>query len=765
MERWRVVLFPVRRRLAALAVCWLTGVAIGYRTALPGWAALVLCALLALAAAVCRRRRRSALLFVLLLALLAGNAWAGARLARRDAATQPGAELSGTVAAKVTDRRVLLTDVRVEGAASPARPVLVTLMADEGGEAQTVSIGQRVSGKGRLFAPEEARNPGGLDERIRALCAGYELSGYVLPGWQAQGDARLSVREGFRLLQDALLKRIDAVFGEAAPTMRALLLGQKQEMDEEVVTALRLTGTAHVLAVSGLHLSLIALAVERMLRALRVRRRGRFAALFAVLGFYTCLTGGAPGTVRALIMALLRAWAPCRGRRYEPLTALAAAVVVITAVNPAQAMNAAFQFSFLVVLGVQLLSGTIAALLARVRGQGRSPGALAQAVGVSASAQLAAVPMTLRLYGYAPLLALPMNLLCGACMPVVMLGGWAALLAGCAFLPAGRALSAAVALPVRLFERMSVAVASLEGASPRLPAPWLATVLLCALLAVLLSDRIRLGRGRWRAAALCAALIAASYALRFIPTVRYVQLDVGQGDCAVLRRGRACMLVDVGPDDSWDALRYLRSEGLLVGTVVLTHADSDHAGALGTLLRSEVRIGEIVLPEGAALHEAAESVRGALALAQELGVPVRAVQRGDEITSAGFTLRVLSPDETLEGDNERSLVLCGEAEGTRLLLTGDLPASCERADFPDCDVLKVAHHGSKNATSAEFIERVAPELALISVGAGNRYGHPAQRVLDDLAQAGAQVLRTDETGAITLWLRGGRRFVQTFLNR
>ncbi|MCI6374271.1 MAG: DNA internalization-related competence protein ComEC/Rec2 [Clostridiales bacterium] len=762
MERWRVCLFPVRRRLALAAIFWLAGVALGTRFACPVLMALVLCALLALAAVLCRRRRRSALFVVLLTAMLLGSTWTGIRIGRHDAATSPGAELSGTVAAKLSDRRVLLTDVRVEGGQAPSRPVLVTLMLGEG-EERTVSVGQRVSGKGRLFAQRETRNPGGVDERIRALCAGYELSGYVLPGWTAQGEARFSPRELLRLLREALLERIDAVFGDAAPTMRALLLGQRQEMVSEVVSAMRLTGTAHVLAVSGLHLSLIAVAIERLLRALRVRRQGRFAALAVILGFYTALTGGAPGTVRALLMALLRAWAPCRGRRYDPLTALAFAATVITAVNPAQAMNAAFQFSFLVVLGVQLVSGAIAGELARVRGRSRTPGALARTVGVSVSAQLAAVPMTLRLYGYAPLLALPMNLLCGACIPAVMLGGWAALLAGCIHLPAGQTLGAAVALPVRLFERLSVAAASVEGAAPRLPAPYAATVLLCALLMMLLSDRIRMGRGRRRAALLCAALIAASYAFRFCPIVRYVQLDVGQGDSAVLRSGRSCVLIDVGPDDSYDALRYLRSEGLNADAVVLTHADADHAGALSVLLRSEVRIGEIILPAETLLTDVSAQVREGLALAQRMGVPVRSVSRGDVIGAAGFALEVLSPDETLAGDNERSLVLMVEAAGTRLLLTGDLPSECEREDMPDCDVLKVAHHGSKNATSLAFLERVTPELALISVGAGNRYGHPTQRVLSDLAQVGARVLRTDTSGCITLWLRVGKRLVQTFL--
>ena len=115
------------------------------------------------------------------------------------------------------------------------------------------------------------------------------------------------------------------------------------------------------------------------------------------------------------------------------------------------------------------------------------------------------------------------------------------------------------------------------------------------------------------------------------------------------------------------------------------------------------------------------------------------------------------------GSNERSLVLSARVEGTTLLMAGDLPIGSEREDFPDCELLKVAHHGSKYATSAEFLQQTTPELALISVGADNRYGHPTRRVLEDLSLIGARVLRTDQAGCITVWLIGERRLVQTFL--
>ena len=138
---------------------------------------------------------------------------------------------------------------------------------------------------------------------------------------------------------------------------------------------------------------------------------------------------------------------------------------------------------------------------------------------------------------------------------------------------------------------------------------------------------------------------------------------------------------------------------------------------------------------------------------------------GDAVAklAAGATLDVLSPDGTLSGSNACSLLLHARLEDVTLLLTGDLTRDSEPNDVPGADVLKVAHHGSGNSTSDAFLDQASPELALISVGANNRYGHPDGRVLDSLARVGAQVLRTDEAGSITLWLRSGGYRVETYL--
>ena len=692
---------------------------------------------------------------------LLGNVWAGAALGRRDAPTPPGVYISGTVTAIERENRVYLSDVTVEDGVSPRHRVLVTLMRQGNAHREKVRVGQRISGRGRLFAPSEARNPGGVDERIGALASGYELSGYILPGWETHGKAVFSLRSWMRTLRSALLAHMARVFGESAPLYQALLLGDRSAMEDDVVAAMRLTGTVHILTVSGMHLSLIAMGIARLLRHVPLGRGTRFLLQTAILAFFTCLTGGAPGTIRAFIMAMLRAWASLRGRRYDPLTALACAALAMAVVNPMTALTASFQFSFFVVLGILLLAAGLSAWIAAHNGWARRFPRACGAVGVSMSAQAAAIPMQLLLYGYVPVFALPMNLLAGALVPVLMAVGALCAAVGALHPELGGLLGHILCWPGAAFMQLSLAVADLPGGICRLPAPgtWMLPLVGAAM--ALASPAVRLGRKRGQALALCLTVMLAGYLPRLQPAVRYVQLDVGQGDAALIRSGRSAVMVDVGPADSYDALRYLRHEGLTLHTVILTHLDEDHAGALAALLRSEVRVGRIVMARDAEKDVGSQTVSNALLLARQMGVHMAYAEAGDEIEAAGIRFDVLSPDMTLKGSNERSLALYAEIKGTSFLLTGDLPISSEMKDAPDCDVLKVAHHGSKNATSERFLLRATPSVAIISVGAGNNYGHPTERVLGDLAAVGATVYRTDEAGCITLWPSDSGLRVQT----
>lgn len=752
----------VSRKLFAGSVAFLLGIYTVKFVCIPE-SLLFVWSVLFLAAAILRlRQRRSALFCCLMLLFALGNWRAGTELSVNDAATEPGVSISGTVLKKVSDYRVYLKDVAVNGEPGTKRPVLVTLMLEEGDEhAAPVRVGQHVSGTGRLFEPEAVRNPGGIDQRIQALSEGYELSGYILPGWVSAGEASITVVESLRLVRVWLEKKIDTLFGVQAPVFKALLTGEKSDVDDMLLQAMRLTGVVHVLTISGMHLSLMARALGWLLNGRLIGRRLGFLIKVVLLVAYTVMTGGAPGTVRALIMSLLRELARITGRRYDPLTALGAAALAMAFVNPACALSASFQFSFFVVLGILLLHKQTADYLARIGAERLAGKRSVRLAALSISAQIAAVPMQLALYGYIPLLSLLMNLAAGALMPLLMLGGWCTI-------GIGLVSEAAACIPAWLaghlsgfMEMLCMSAAQFSWGILRLPAPPMMLVGCSGMLIALVSDQVWIEKWRKHFCLCLAAAIVALYIPRFASHARYVQLDVGQGDAAVLRRGRKAVLVDVGPEDSYDMLRYLRHEGLFVEMIVLSHLDEDHAGAVDILLGSEIEIGRIAMPAGAMVDVDAESVITALEAAQQRGVWIEAYQCGERIEAGDICFDVLSPDETLSGSNERSLVLKTEVEGITLLTLGDLPASCEPEKIPACDVLKVAHHGSRYATSKELLECAQPKIAVISVGR-NSYGHPSDRVLQDLYEIGAQVLRTDQSGCIELYKDGDSLQVRTF---
>lgn len=753
---------PVRRKLFAISMAYIVGIYVAQAVCLSEKHMYILCALLLCAAVYQIRHRKHALLFVMAAMFFFGNYRAGEALRVRDTATRPGIMICGTVSRIESDSRVHLQDVILESEQKLERPVAVTLMVEkdkEGnavGESPSVAVGQKISGTGRLFEQDKKRNPGGVDWRIQALCKGYDLSGYLLPGWTVEGKGRFSIMEVFRIGREHLAERIDALFGEHAPLFSAIIIGNKSDMDDELIAAMRLTGIVHILTISGMHMSLMAALLRKVLAKLRIRRTIRFFIQVLLLGGYVCLTGFAIGTIRAYIMSNIRLLSEVKGRRYEPLTALGAAALIMTLVCPLWALSTSFQFSFFIVLGILLLSGQLSRLITGGKRWPKGIRRMAMAAVLTTSAQITAAPIQLMYYGYIPLLAMPMNLISGLFVPVMMVGGWFALGISMYFQETAYSLARILSAFAIILEKLCLFAAELPWGIARLPSPHTFTMVLILFLLFLSSNQIYIAQYRKRYCGLLTVAALLLYLIRFDPSFQYVQLDVGQGDSAVFRQSREAVLVDVGPSDEYAALRYLRHEGLLADLVILTHADEDHAGALCTLIDSEIEFGRIALPTGALDDKVSMEVEHALKTARDKGVKIEFYERGDVISSGKMKFSVLSPDQALSGSNERSLVLYTENEGIRILTLGDLPESGEMRDVPACDVMKVAHHGSRYATSRTLLNQAMPETAIISVGR-NSYGHPSDRVLEDLSDIGAEVFRTDQNGCITV-----KREAQTY---
>ena len=551
----------------------------------------------------------------------------------------------------------------------------------------------------------------------------------------------------------------------AAALAGALLLGETSELTPETVSAFRDGGVAHVLAISGLHVGLLALGLAAALRPLGASVATRDAILLVATLAFAGFTGGRAPVLRAALMIGLYLAARLIGRPTSPAHVMGLSVVVLLAADPSNLFEVGFLLTYAAVFGIAAIAPLFAKPLRR-----RLPAPLADGIAATLGAELCVFPIQATVFHVVPFVAVLSNLV------VVPLAS-AFLFAAALLFPlllAGPLAAAAALAPLSLLADAMVGLLGLLdalGAARVVPTPAFAEA---ALLAILLAAAGTIRARRPRRASLAGAL-----ALVFLgsarPSVaarpgeaRLVALDVGQGDSFLIVTEKGRVLVDGGGtfDAAYDfgrtrLLPRLAALGAVsFDAVVLSHPHPDHARGLIAALKL-LPIGRVYLPRGAPRNLFLDE---ALASAAAGGVPVEALGAGDRFVAAGVEFEALHPGPATYArspENNGSLVLALRLDSRRILLTGDIEAAAEGdlvaggADL-SADVLKVAHHGSRTSTTPAFLERVSPRLALVGVGRRNRFGHPGAGVVQRLAASGARVFRTDLEGDVALLFRQGR---------
>lgn len=549
--------------------------------------------------------------------------------------------------------------------------------------------------------------------------------------------------------------------------VRALVLGDSSRLPPAWLRGLRRTGLSHLLAVSGLHVGLV--AATALLAAAPLPRRARIVAALAAVGLYLLVAGPRPALLRASLMALAAGAAYLAGRLPSAGNALALAAAGLVVVRPELVADLGFGLTVAATAGLIFLAPP----LARAWGGGEGRRGLrawtARALAATVAAQLASAPLALPAFH---LLAPASPLLNLVAVPWTALA-LAVCLAWCALaLIAPSAAAAAVPLLDGLaapFGWPALGPPQAWGTVALAVSPWVC--LAAAALALLLVRPRRLGA--WAAALALAGLAVAwgrgDRAAGDRDRAALTMFDVGQGDSLLLTGGPRAVLIDGGGWRRGDfggrvLLPALLAEGVSrLDVAVLTHPDTDHCGGLVDLA-SYLPIGEVWVAV-AGVGEGGSPCGDALAASP--GVRLRPLAAGDVREVGSWRFEVLHPERDgprRGGDNDRSLVLAAEALGRRVLLTGDVEAAAEREVAARLgaqgrvrfDLLKVAHHGSKTSTTLPLLAAVHPRIALVSAGPANPYGHPAAPVLARLERAGALVLRTDRQGEVRLsWERGG----------
>ncbi|MFF4251841.1 ComEC/Rec2 family competence protein [Streptomyces sp. NPDC001663] len=575
-------------------------------------------------------------------------------------------------------------------------------------------------------------------------------------------------------LRGGLREATEGLSADARALLPGLVVGDTSRITPELDEAFKETDLAHTLAVSGSNLTIIlALLIGPPGMAQLVERRGlaprlgiplRTTALFGgalTLGFVVVCRPD-PSVLRAAACGAVVLLALATGRRRSLIPALATAVLLLVLYDPWLARSYGFVLSVLATGALLTLAPRWSEALRRRR----VPPRLAEGLAAAAAAQALCAPVVAVLSARVSLVAVPCNLLAEIAVAPATVLGFAALATAQVVMPVAKVLAWCASWPAEWIAGIARTGAALPGGGVDWPGSWSGAALLALVtVAVLLVGR-RLLRRPWLCAAcgvLLVLVVVQPPLTRVItgwppPGWRFAMCDVGQGDATVLAAGDGSgVVVDAGPDPTL-VDHCLRTLGITrVPLVVLTHFHADHVAGLPGVLRGR-SVGAI---ETTGFEEPADQVEFVRKEAAAGHIPLTRAVAGERRRAGSLSWQVLwpppRPAPDPDGPNDASVAMLVRSAGLRILLLGDLepPAqqallrSPEGALLGGVDVLKVAHHGSAYQ-DPELIRRVAPRLALISVGRDNPYGHPAPSTLAALRDEGAVVLRTDRDGALAV---------------
>lgn len=671
-----------------------------------------------------------------------------------------------------------------------------------------VRVGTGVTADGTLTLPEKPSNPGGFD-----YLSYYNAKG-ILFIFDAENmlfdkgshnyflDLVSTVKKwGIGQLREICGKKTASIY-------EGIIFGNSRAVDAASKKLYQISGIAHILAVSGLHISVVSGLIYLILRGFHVPFW--ISSLLSVLGavFYGAMAGFGMASVRAVIMLVIAIFGERLGKSYDMLTGLGMAAFLMLICNPMSIRDQSFILSVCAVSGVCLGTKVIRLITRRKRikkyfKRHRLVRRLAEGLIMSLSVNIVTFPVIAYMYFEIPLYSFLLNVFVVPLMAVVVYAGFIGIILSAVSVFAGRLVIALGALLLNMFERLANLFLGLPFSviNTGKPSIWFIIFYYLILIFVLvLSDnkicdtffsrmRLRINRRKWRriravlALGICTLFLAVTICVRIlISREMLVFLDVGQGDGIIVSTPRGTVIVIDGGSTSqsgeglaeYTLMPALKALGMAdVDFWVVTHGDTDHVSGLMYILEnykmSNISIDCILMAGYGGHSEKLEEIR---MLAEENGVDTIYLGAGDKIEDGSAEIVCCHPDKGFVADdtNDASLALEYLSSDLSCLFTGDMSAASLDYMFTkngallqsEYMYLKVPHHGSKTSVYEPLYDLIKGQTAVVSCGKDNSYGHPHNEVLDKLKQYGCSIYRTDESGAVCVYIRNGKLEIEEY---
>lgn len=664
-----------------------------------------------------------------------------------------------------------------------------------------VKIGNIIKVRGKLRQFEEAANKGNFDSKKYYLSLGFY--GKIEAGTIEVINSDYSgIRQGLYEMRMEIIERLEklcsdnkgifSIINNKNGIIDAIILGYKTDLDSDIKELYSVSGIAHILAISGLHISFIGMAIYRLLR-----RRFRFlfsaAVSIPVVLSFGIMSGFGISTIRAIIMFMLKIIGEVLGRKYDAITAISLAGLVLLVQNPFVVCNSGFQMSFGAIIAIVLILPIVEEILNR-------DNKIIKVLSANFTISLVMNPILAWNYYELPTFSFLLNIVVVPLMSVVIVSSIAGIFCSCIMLGFGKAVIFPGCGILELYTFLcniinKSSVASIVVGQPKVTIIIVYYAILLVVLFGLKNIRTKYTRAekkrniikketglvlekkakkerrikgqnvKLRLACIVGFLLL-NCLIYYIPNPGFyiTFINVGQGDGILIHGDNGTkVMVDGGSTSEKQVAKncivpYLKAEG--IGTIdysIITHTDKDHISGILEILENNnsnrIRIKNLVMPD---INMKDDTYNELIEKAKLKKINVLYIKKGDTLSLGKTKIKCIYPETTTTASdkNDYCTVLSVKNKTSKILLTGDISKEIEEKIKDDIEenytVLKVAHHGSNYSSSEKFLKKVNPKYSIISVGKNNSYGHPGNETMERLRKQGGVIYRTDEKGGITI---------------